>query len=265
MNNWQKYMWIALVSVRSNLAYFGDVSSRVLFLGVILYIFMRLWQVTYAQIGSSSLGGLSLAQMLWYLTVTESIMMSVPRVSQLVDEDIRTGSLSVQLLRPVSYPLYRLWVVLGERVVRFSMNMAVGSMITLFLVGPIHMSPLGLAIFLLGLPLAFVLDFLGNFLIGLGAFWLEDTSGLLLLYSRITMIVGGMLIPLDLLPEGIKEIVKNLPFASMVYGPARLLVEPSLVCLGELLLRQSVAIAAMTLAVAFVYSHALKRVFVNGG
>ena len=44
----------------------------------------------------------------------------------------------------------------------------------------------GLAMWALSLPFAFVLDFLGMFLIGLGAFWLEDTSGLRLLYSRAT-------------------------------------------------------------------------------
>ena len=67
-----------------------------------------------------------------------------------------------------------------------------------------------------------ILDFQGMFLIGLGAFWLEDTSGLLLIYSRVTMILGGMLIPLELFPESWQPVLRVLPFSSMVYGPARL-------------------------------------------
>ncbi len=114
----RKYAWIGLTSARSNLAYLGEVATRVIFLGVILYIFLQLWRATYAQTGATQLGGLTLAQMLWYLAMTESIILSGPRVAQEVDQDVRTGALSIQLIRPLSYPLYRLWNTLGERLTR---------------------------------------------------------------------------------------------------------------------------------------------------
>jgi len=265
MTFWRKYSFVGLISARSNLAYFGDVVSRVLFLGVVLYIFLRLWKVTYAETAVQTLGGLTITQMLWYLTVTESITLSAPRVAQVVDEDVRTGSLATQLVRPLSYPLYRLWTTLGERLVRFFMNVSVGSLIAWILVGALPVSAVGLLIFVLALPLAFVLDFWANFLIGLGAFWLEDTSGLLLLYSRITMILGGMLIPLELFPRAMQPVLRALPFSSMVYGPAHLLVLPSLNELIELVLRQGTAIVVIVLFVGIVYRTALRRVYANGG
>ena len=106
---------------------------------------------------------------------------------------MRTGALAVQLIRPLSYPLYRLWTTLGERLVRFLLNIVVGAAIAFLFVGPIPLSLAGLCLFIPALLLAFILDFLGHFLVGLGAFWLEDTSGLMLIYSRVTMILGGML------------------------------------------------------------------------
>lgn len=265
MMNWSKYPAIALVSARSNMAYLSDVASRFIFLGIVLYIFTCLWRATFAATQASSLGGLSLPQMLWYLVITESIVMSGPRVSQVVDDDVRTGSLSVQLIRPISYPIYKLWATLGERAVRFALNLFVGSMVILVLVGPPAISPLGLVAFALAIPLAFVLDFLCNFLIGLGAFWLEDTSGFLLLYSRITMILGGMLLPLELMPNFLRPLLKALPFSSIVYGPAHVLVLPSVTDLLELLARQGIAVAVMSLIVCAVYKSALRRVFANGG
>lgn len=265
MNFLRKYAWVGFISARSNLAYLGEVVSRTIFLGVILYIFLRLWQVAYSETRSVSLAGLTLAQMLWYLTITESIMMSAPRVTQLVDEDVRTGALAVQLVRPLSYPLYRLAVSLGERMVRFTVCALVGSAIALILVGPIQLSVAGLALFALSIPLAFALDFLGNFLIGLGAFWLEDTSGLMLIYSRVTMILGGMLFPLDLFPLAWQPWLKATPFAAVVYGPARMFVEPGTPALFELIVRQGLAIAGFAAAVGLVYHLALRRVFANGG
>lgn len=260
-----KYFWIALISAKSNLAYLPEVASRVIFLGVVLYIFLRLWTVTYSETGTETLAGMTLVQMLWYLVVTESIVLSAPRVAQAVDQDVRTGQLAIQLVRPLSYPLYRLSSTLGERCVRFFLNLGVGSLIALLLVGPLDLQPAGLLIFLLSLPLAFALDFLGSFLIGLCAFWLEDTSGLLLIYSRVTMVVGGMLIPIELFPDAVKGLVMALPFAAMVYGPARLLVLPAWSALAGLIIQQALACAVAGCLVALIYRSAVRRLFANGG
>jgi ABC-2 type transport system permease protein len=261
----RKYTWLGLIAARSNLAYLGEVATRTLFLAVILFIFLQLWRVTYNETGATTLGGLTLAQMLWYLAMTEAITLSAPRVAQEVDQDVRTGALAVQLIRPLDYPLARLWTTLGERAVRFGLNAVVGAVLALLLVGPIAFTPAGLLIFALTLPLAFVLDFLGNFLIGLAAFWIEDTSGLTLIYSRVTMILGGMLIPLELFPEQSQPLLRALPFASIVYGPARMFVHPDVAFLADLVPRQAIAIGAFALAVLAIYRVALRRIHSNGG
>ncbi len=261
----RKYTWIGLTSARSSVAYLAEAATRIIFLGVILFIFLQLWRVTYTQTGSAQLGGLTLAQMLWYVAMTEAITLSSPTVGQDVDQDVRTGALAIQLIRPLSYPFYRLWAALGERVVSFTMNTAVAVVVVLALVGPIPFSPGGLLMFVLSLPFAFILNFLGFFLVGLCAFWLEDTSGLRLIYSRLIMILGGMLIPLELFPESWQPALKLLPFSSMVHGPAHLFVQPDLPFLLDLIVRQGAAIVVFGALVAVVYRAAVKRINANGG
>jgi ABC-2 type transport system permease protein len=158
-----------------------------------------------------------------------------------------------------------LWTDVGERGVSFGIRLIVSSLIALAFVGPISFTFLGLALFALSLPLAFLLDFLAFFLIGLCAFWLEDTSGLVLIYSRITMILGGMLIPLELFPDALQPVLRVLPFSSAVYGPARMFVNPDANFLLELIARQGIAVAAFTALVAVVYRAALVRINANGG
>src|SRR5262245_36097786 len=165
------YLYVARTAVRSNLAYLGEVAARVIFLTVLLYIFLQLWRLTYAESGTDRLGGLTLAQMLWYLAITESITLSAPAVAPEIDADGRTGALAVHLLRPLSYPLYRLWTTLGERAVRFSLNAVVGCAIAFLFAGPIPLSAGGIGLFVLSLPLAFAIDFTGYLVIGLFAFW----------------------------------------------------------------------------------------------
>lgn len=263
LNN--KYVWVAATSARSNIYYFGEALSRVVFLAVIMYIFLRLWQVTYSEMGATSLGGLTLPQMLWYLAVTEAIMLSVPRTAPQVDQDVRTGAVAMHLIRPLSYPLYQLSLCLGERIVRFALNFLVGVLLCLLFVGGSAISLKGVLMLLLALPLAFVLDFLGNFLVGLCAFWIEDTAGIALIYSRLTMILGGMLIPLELFPGFVQPLLRALPFASVIYGPARVFVAPSSIELLRVLSLQISGVVVFSLLVAFVYSRAMKRVQAHGG
>lgn len=263
--NRNKYIWIAATAARSNIYYFGEAASRVVFLTVIMYIFLRLWQVTYAEMAADRLGGITLQQMLWYLAVTEAIMLSTPRTAPNVDQDVRTGAVSLQLIRPLSYPLYQLSVNMGERLVRFSLNLAVGFALCTLFVGIGTLQPQGLIMLLLTLPLAFVLDFLGNFLIGLCAFWIEDTAGIALIYSRLTMILGGMLIPIELFPPMVQPILRVLPFSSIVYGPARMLIAPSADELARVLALQVSGVVVFSLLVALVFSRAMRRVQAHGG
>lgn len=260
-----KYGYVAYTAIRSNLAYVGEVVARALFLCVILYIFLQLWTVTYEETGAKRLAGLTLAQMLWYLAITEAIVLSTPRVAPLVDEDVRTGAVTVYLLRPLSYPLYRMWTAFGERFVRFAINLVVAGGITWAIVGPIPMSAQGLALFALAIPMAFLLDNLANLSIGLAAFWIENTNGLVLVYSRVTMILGGMLLPIELFPAWLERIAIVLPFSSVVYGPARMFVAPDVEFLGALLARQAAAVVVFGALATGVYAFAVRRIHAHGG
>ena len=260
-----KYLYVGRTAVRSNLAYVGEVVARVIFLGVLLYIFLQLWRVTYAETGAERVGGLTLAQMLWYLAVTESITLSAPAVAPEIDNDVRTGAIAVHLLRPLSYPLYRLWATLGERAVRFTINAVVGGTIALVFVGPISLSLRGLAVFAAAIPLAFVLDFTAYLVIGLCAFWIENTTGLVLIYSRVTIILGGVLLPINLFPDTLQAVLDYLPFANVVYGPARMFVEPDAGFLAGLLARQAAGITVISLLASAVYAAAVRRIHAHGG
>ncbi len=261
----RKYLLVALLSARSNVVYLSEVVGRLLFLGVILYIFSRLWIAVYSHAGSHQVADLSIVQMIWYLVATEAMMLSGPRVSAAVDLDVRSGTVVNYLQRPLSYPLYCLSHNLGERTVRFFINLLVGSIIAYVLVGPLALSWNSVAFFLLALPLAFAVDFLSGFLIGLGAFWFEDTSGMNLIYSRMTMIFGGMLFPLSIFPDNVRPVLEWLPFSAVVYGPAKLFVSPSVGEFLSILARQSLAVVVFAILVYWIYGRASKRVFVNGG
>ena len=82
------------ITVLTDLAYAYDMLSRQLFLAVVMFVFVQLWSATYRWEGAASIGGYTMRQMLWYLALTESMAMSMPRTAADIDDDVRSGSLA---------------------------------------------------------------------------------------------------------------------------------------------------------------------------
>ncbi len=262
------YSAIFITSFRDQLAYAGQVALRGLFLAMILFVFLQLWRATYEAQGTGSRGtiaGFTIAQMLWYLAMTESIILSRPRVTPEIDREVRTGEIAYVLLRPYSYAGYRLARYLAERLLRFGICLALGATLALLYVGPVPLSLPSLIAALATLALAILLDFLAMLGIGLLAFWVEDTTSIALIYDRLVMLLGGMMLPLDVFPEPIGTVARALPFSQLVYGPARLALSSAPQGLASLLLRQLVTLAVASLLVHRLHAAAFRRIQINGG
>ena len=58
------------------------------------------------------------------------------------------------------------------------------------------------------------------------AFWVRDAGSTWFLYQKLVFILGGMLLPLEVLPGWLQTVARVLPFMAMAYVPARLGVGP---------------------------------------
>jgi ABC-2 type transport system permease protein len=263
--SWRKYTAVMRVSVANNLAYIYEVMFRSLFLIVLIFVFGQLWRTTYSARGVSLLGGFSMNAMIWYLAVAETIATSIPPLTRRIDEDVRTGRLAYLLGRPNSYVLYNLAQYLGERLVRFCINGVIAAVIALLLVGPPHFTWMGVLTWPLVTFLALCIDFVAYFGIGLLAFWTEDTNSFTIIYSRLTLVLGGVLVPLEVFPQPLRDIARALPFSAILYGPARTLVHFDLASFSGLLLQQGVTLGVGCLILGAIYRVAIRRVNINGG
>ena len=260
-----KYRAVFTTSVQNQVAYWGEWLLRGVFLAMVLFVFLQLWHATYSAQGKATIGGFTLPQMLWYLALTESIVLSRPRVNQTIDQEVRSGDIAYVLVRPYAYAAYHLATYLGERVLRFATTLAVASILAALYVGPVHVTPAHGAAALLALGLAMLIDFLGSFAVGLLAFWTEDTDSIGLIYDRAVMLLGGMFLPLSLLPVAIARVAEALPFSVLVYGPARLALGDPEASLPAIAARQALALVLFGAVAAWLYRAALRRVSLNGG
>ena len=79
------------------------------------------------------------------------------------------------------------------------------------------------------------------------------------------MMLGGMMIPLTLFPDWTQPILKALPFASIVYGPAQLFVAPEVGLFTEIIIKQGIFIVLFVIVAALIYRAAMQRISSNGG
>ena len=260
-----KYTAVLRVSVANNLAYVAEVVFRTLFLIVLIFIFEQLWKTTFAVKGITSLGGFDINSLVWYLAATETIALSLPQLTRMIDQEVRSGQLAYLLGRPCSYVLYHFAHYLGERLVRLVINSVVAFMIALLFLGPPPFSWMGVLAWPLVVFLAICIDYVIYFSIGLLAFWTEETTPFFLIVNRFALVLGGVLDPLEVLPQPIRAIALVLPFSAILYGPARTLVHFQLLPFCWLLVQQVVTIAIGSLALFALYRLATRRVNVNGG
>lgn len=219
-----KYSYITKISLSNNLVYFGDFLARNFFFVFIIYIYMMLWTNIYGSKGDN-IAGFTLNQMIWYLVVTEIVTLSRSNVFNEVNQDVKNGNIAYMLNKPYNYILYCFSNSLGEMGVKLLTNAIVGLIIGVLCVGPLkNFNFIHLPFIIISILLGIFINFFIHISLSLTSFWLEENSAFFWIYSKLVFTLGGMLIPLELFPEWLKNISLNLPFAYVTYAPAKLAV-----------------------------------------
>jgi ABC-2 type transport system permease protein len=102
-------------------------------------------------------------------------------------------------------------------------------------------------------------------MIGLSAFWVEDTTPIDWIYAKLVFTLGGMFLPLELFPDWLAQIARWLPFASMAYAPARLFVAFEWPMFGSVVLTQVIWLVALGMCLKVIFGKAVTRVVAHGG
>ncbi|MCZ8519233.1 MULTISPECIES: ABC transporter permease [Paenibacillus] len=259
-----KYAAVGQISLRNHVAYVADFLLRTIFLVIIMYIFLQLWQTTYRGEGSGTIAGYSLEGILWYILFAESLAMAFPSLTTRVEEEVKSGDVAYRLTRPLSYIGYHYASYISEVAVRVLVNLAVGCTLGVAVFGWPEFGLGWAGFFLVGIG-AVTVNFLMNMMLALCAFWVEETRGLEFVYHKLLFTVGGMLMPLELFPERLQEVCRWLPMQAVLYFPAKTAVDWQGVNLPSMLLIQLGWIVVLTVLVSILYGRGVRKLNMNGG
>lgn len=224
IRTFDKYFEIFKISYKNALAYFLEAFSRTIDLTIRLIIFNQLYIVTYRSQNTSLINDLARNEVLWILMFVQSFHLSQALLKDII-ANIQSGQITVYLNKPFYFPLFQLAEFVGTEGIRVIMNLFLGSVITFLSVGGFNFNTFHV---IYAFPLAIgtlILGFLQVFIFALFAFWMEDSSSLFRIYSKIDIVLGGSVFPPALFPKVLKQITVLLPFANGAYIVGKTIVK----------------------------------------
>ncbi|MFN0072926.1 MAG: ABC transporter permease [Chloroflexota bacterium] len=179
------------------------------------------WDVAYES--SDVVAGYRLPEMLAYtLGVLVLRNLITVHVEWEIDYEVRQGTLSNYLVRPISPWTIWFFNQLGWRIWRTVLVSPILIVAVIVLAPSLEVPALGpveLVGFVTSLVLAYIVCFLFKLVLGFTAFWLTNIQAVISLSDVIVYLFGGILIPLELLPETLQSMALFLPLQSIFAFP----------------------------------------------
>lgn len=256
----RKYGAIMRVSLLNSMAYRHDFLFRGGFFVIILFIFRQIWLTV-----DPASRGMNINQLIWYLVITESMMLSFPDVNKRVDMDVKSGTIALLMVKPFHYPGYLFMLYSGELLPRFIVNIFLGAGAAYYFTGVNVIEANLMLPVLICMVFGAIMHFLIALLISLMSFWVEETEPFFWVYHKILFTLGGLLIPLEFLPDYLRNIAESLPFSVILYRPAMMAVNPSSNAFINLISVQILWCLVLLGATEAVYAAGRRRLCFNGG
>lgn len=192
---------------------------------LLIVVYSFLFTALYRSLppGQTVVGGLDLLATITYVTLVwmlDGIL--VNNSDELLGNQMKQGNVAMYFLRPISLQSFMWWESFGEVVIRFC---CLGTPLILLGILLFHLHPPAstghLLMFLVSLLAAALLKFSLNFKVGISALFFENNSGVIVMKMALTRGLGGLVVPLSLLPLEVRDAILWTPFPYMYFVPVQ--------------------------------------------
>ena len=220
----KKYWVVFITSWQTNLEYRLNLILQLLGKLVFYFALIILWLAVYKN--QEFIGDYSKNQMITYIIGSGIISGYIfyTSIGDNIDAYIKRGLLSPWLTKTINVP--NMWFVddLARRIFNFIVAfiafliVLIGFQSYLFIQTDLFM----LCAMALTVILAGIINYFIFYLVGIFAFWMDETWGLRFVMRMFLSLAGGSLIPLSLLPGFVGKILLFLPTKYMTYIPMQI-------------------------------------------
>ena len=229
-NKLNKYLAFTKGGILNGFAYKFSAIGWLLGDAISLLILYFLWTAIFASSPTESINGMTYKEMLTYLIfarVTTTLVFSTQSF-WILGEDIYEGNIAISIIRPLNYRYRLLFSSFGNflstSILMFIPLMALSIVLLYFILG-ITLPGIGFfLVFILSCILSFIISDSLNFLIGELSIFTNALFGLMLIKDIMISFFSGSLLPSSFFPSWLNEVLKFLPFQSLVEKPIMILM-----------------------------------------
>jgi len=237
-------------------------------LGNVVYMFVAyyLWRSIYGE--NQILNGLTFDQAFLYIALGSTVFILLKTYTDWgMNYEIRDGTISVYLTKPIDYQWYTLFTNLGFTLTSLG-TVTLPTILLLVFVFQVYI-PLGIGFlfFPISLVMAFLISFHFDYMIGLMAFYTESIWGISTTKEIVITVFSGALLPLQFFPAALQQILLWLPFQAIYYTPLMMVTRPNQpveTLLGMLGVQLAWAVITFLLC-RVMYHQAVKVLRIAGG
>jgi ABC-2 type transport system permease protein len=219
---------------------------------------------------ASTIASYTLGEMIsYYLIVT-----IVDALTAVTDDDwqiaaeIREGTISQFLLKPIDYLAYRLCLFFSGRLIYCVVAAVPVALFVLYLrkYFVVPADAVTAACFLVSVGLTALLQFLISFTMAMLAFWVLEVSTFIFILFALEYIAGGHLFPLDILPPAVAQALYLSPFPYQMFFPVSVyLGKTTGTALWQGLVMQALWVAVMYGLARFIWRKGIRKYAAFGG
>ena len=208
-------------SIRRTFAERGGLLVAVVFYLLVTAVLAGIWRIA-AHGHHDNIVGYSAVALTWYIAMSEAVTIPLNmRMIADIGDDVASGGIAIELLRPVSVLGVRLATELGRALPKLLLCLGCGAALASLTGGAVK-HPAALLLAAPSAILAITCNIIAQHAFAATSFWLRDAGSAWFLYQKLVFILGGMLFPLQVMPSWLHNIARWLPFEAMAYAPARL-------------------------------------------
>lgn len=213
------YLFVAKIRIQSALAYRFNVISTILIQCLIMFAMACFWRAAYS--GTEAVSGVRQQDMLTYAMI--SVIMGnllTMGVEQRIEGSVRSGSVALDIVKPVN--IYGIYLAedLGDMIVAFFQT-AVPLLIlgTIMFGFPAPASGGRFLLFLFSFSVGYLINWLLAAILGMCAFKVISMGPIRNVKGFIMKLLSGSIIPLWFFPEGFRSFLEILPFVNIYQLP----------------------------------------------
>ncbi len=259
-----KYWEVWKITWSNSIAYKFDFIAHALFIAMVVFSFIFLWKAVYGET-TTLIQGYTITMMVWYLVLAESIVTGPGHFIEEIGDEIQSGNIAQHLNKPYNYIAFKYISTLSKTIIRGMVTFAIAGAVAFVFLGGLQLSWSALPLIVLLIFLALALHLIIMAIVGILAFWIEDSFSLYFVYHKFVFVLGGMFVPLEIYPGWLEMISKNLPFSYIAYYPAKMFVQFSSSAFWSILGHQIAWIGIMMGALILLYQLCIRKISINGG